>query len=232
MKKALLTIPLLLYSIFTYAQHQGILVVYAQQKENLYLKIDTMVCKPQEELRLTPGTHKIFIWAPSFKPVSDTVTVVAGKYTHYRASLQYTETYSEKTKENKESYRIIKNATIVTAGFAFASIVLNSTLYLSYKKATRARQDYEDAVSLEDIEYYRMEHENSKNNFNKIKKFRNISYIGLASSAAIGGIWGLLHFKQHHRPYSPEKNPWLEAFVPSYDLFNGQFNLQFLITLK
>lgn len=232
MNKSLLITLIILSGLRSFAQNHGILVIYTHQYKNIYVRVDTTEVRPMEEIRLTPGKHAIFLWSPTFKAACDTVTIEAGKYTHYSAKLQITDAYSESVLANKESKRILKNAAIFTAGFAVASIALNTKLYFSYKKATEARKEYSEAISLEDIEGFRKEYDDAKKNFDKVKKVRNMSYIALAGCVLIGGNWGLGHYYKHRIKYRPENNPWLETFTPSFDPMTNQFNLQLLFTIK
>lgn len=232
MKKGLLFTLIVLSGLCSFAQNQGILVVYTPQFKNVYVRVDTTEVRPMEEIRLTPGKHAIFLWSPTFKAVCDTVIIEEGKYAHYTAKLQNTDAYSESILANKESKRILRNAAVFTAVIATASIALNTKLYFSYKKATEARKEYSEAISLEDIEGFRKEYEDAKKDFNKVKKVRNMSYIALAGCVLIGGNWGLGHYYKHRIKYRPESNPWLESFTPSYDPITNQFNLQLLFTIK
>lgn len=224
-----------IFSITTaacFSQNTGTLVIYQKKIDELYIKVDSAIAPAFKEIPLQPGKHIVYLWSPTYSPIIDTITIEAGKYTHINADFGYTPAYRDYLRNKKESLAVLRFAAGITTCFAMSAVASNAVIYASKKKALKAKDKYDNAISAQDIEAYREEFYKALKTYENYTSIRSVTYIGLLGSAVIGGLTGYLYYKKHRAYYTPEKNPWLTSFAPSFDPVLHQFQVHLSVAIK
>ncbi|NUO03538.1 MAG: hypothetical protein HUU01_23230 [Saprospiraceae bacterium] len=194
-----------------------------------WVKVDTVLVKPSKDIfqpyrfNLNPGIHRIEMWAPGFKKVTDSIVIEANKAKDYQFGFKYGMLDPEFVAYRKEYKRYSINnfsrkATVGAGAVATLGLILytfSNPAVNQYKELTLdAKERYLNSVATQDFLTNKESYERYAALYVEAQKERNLKYIvGIPVALTAGGITYWLYTKFRKKPLvKPEftdKNPFV-----------------------
>lgn len=205
MKKSLLLL-FCLNTFFLKAQNfeqgKGKAVIFFEPNKNVIVRLDTLLIKQTSTpIILAEGKYVLRAWAPTKQLFTDTITIRENQTTIFTHHLKNSTEYSI-YKKKLSRYKIKKISTQMLpipltlgySAFMFTKYNTNNKLLNKHlENAKTASTNYENSLSIEDKDKYKLEYDIEKSNYetyrnknNKIVKVATVSTsIGIIASAAL-----------------------------------------------
>ncbi|MCE3228926.1 MAG: hypothetical protein K0S32_3477 [Bacteroidetes bacterium] len=203
-------------------------IIFFSEK-NVIIRLDSSRIEPSKVLKpLKEGTYRIKAWAPTYRLLVDSFTVIKGKTKFYTPHLKHTDEY--KLYKFKKTVRNI--AVIIPPILTALSLRVYSQKYMAIDKninqaktdALYSKELYESSFSPGQFEYYKNEYNdrvsvyndliNQQNNVVRNGKIVTASFAAISVSAV---LWKCLSKKLVYKD-----SPLLSSIAPSYNFLDNQ----------